>query len=320
MPLLQANVAIVGGSGFIGQALASTLASRGKSVRVITRKRESAKALWLLPKVEIVEADPHDEASLYEALENAESVVNLVGVLHSKPGKPWGPDFDAAHVKLPARIARCMNRRKIRRLVHISALGAAEHAPSMYLRSKAAGEAALRANQGIDLTILRPSVVFGPDDQFLNLFAKLQKFSPVIPLATPHARFQPIDVRDLSTAIANCLENPATIGKQYECVGPDVLTLYEIVHWAGVYAGCPRPIIPLPDGAAWAQAWVMEHLPGKPLMSRDNLASASIPNVGSAPLSPELGIEKPHSLHAVAPTYLGNESPRQRLSDRRAKT
>jgi uncharacterized protein YbjT (DUF2867 family) len=320
MPLLQANVAIVGGSGFIGQALASTLASRGKSVRVITRKRESAKALWLLPKVEIVEADPHDEASLYEALENAESVVNLVGVLHSKPGKPWGPDFDAAHVKLPARIARCMNRRKIRRLVHISALGAAEHAPSMYLRSKAAGEAALRANQGIDLTILRPSVVFGPGDQFLNLFAKLQKFSPVIPLATPHARFQPIDVRDLSTAIANCLENPATIGKQYECVGPDVLTLYEIVHWAGVYAGCPRPIIPLPDGAAWAQAWVMEHLPGKPLMSRDNLASASIPNVGSAPLSPELGIEKPHSLHAVAPTYLGKESPRQRLSDRRAKT
>ncbi len=320
MPLLQADVAIVGGSGFIGEALASTLASRGKSVRIVTRKREHAKNLWLLPKIEIVEADPHDEAALYEALENAHSVVNLVGVLHSKPGKPWGPDFDAAHVKLPARIARCMNRRKIKRLVHVSALGAAEHAPSMYLRSKAAGEAALRANQGIDLTILRPSVVFGPGDQFLNLFAKLQKFSPVIPLATPHARFQPIDVRDLANAIANCLENPATIGKQYECVGPDVLTLYEIVHWAGVYAGCPRPIIPLPDGAAWMQAWIMENLPGKPLMSRDNLASASIPNVGSAPMSPDLGIEKPHSLHAVAPTYLGKESPRQRLSDRRAKT
>ena len=320
MPLLQADVAIVGGSGFIGQALASALASRGKSVRIITRKREHAKALWPLPKIEIVEANAHDEAELFEALENAQSVVNLVGVLHSKPGKPWGPDFDAAHVKLPARIARCMNRRKIRRLVHVSALGAAEHAPSMYLRSKAAGEAALRANQGIDLTILRPSVVFGPGDQFLNLFAKLQKLSPFIPLATPHARFQPIDVRDLANAIANCLESAATIGKHYECVGPDVLTLYEIVHWAGVYAGCPRPIFPLPDGAAWVQAWIMENLPGKPLMSRDNLASASIPNVGSAPMSPELGIEQPHSLHAVAPTYLGKESPRQRLSDRRAKT
>lgn len=320
MPLLQADVAIVGGSGFIGQALASALASRGKSVRIITRKREHAKALWPLPKIEIVEANAHDEAELYEALENAQAVVNLVGVLHSKPGKPWGPDFDAAHVKLPSRIARCMNRRKIKRLVHVSALGAAEHAPSMYLRSKAAGEAALRANQGIDLTILRPSVVFGQGDQFLNLFARLQKFSPFIPLATPHARFQPIDVRDLANAIANCLENHATIGKQYECVGPDVLTLYEIVHWAGVYAGCPRSIVPLPDGAAWVQAWIMENLPGKPLMSRDNLASASIPNVGSAPMSADLGIEKPQSLHAVAPTYLGKESPRQRLSDRRAKT
>lgn len=320
MPLLQADVAIIGGSGFIGQALAATLASRGKSVRVITRKREHAKALWPLPKIEIVEADPHDEAALYQALENAHSVVNLVGVLHSKPGKPWGPEFDTAHVKLPARIARCMNRRHIRRLIHISALGASEHAPSMYLRSKAAGEAALRANHGIDLTIIRPSVVFGPGDQFLNLFARLQRFAPVIPLATPHARFQPIDVRDLANAIANCLDSSITVGKHYECVGPEVLTLYEIVHWAGVYAGCPRPIIPLPDGAAWAQAWIMEHLPGKPLMSRDNLASASVPNVASGPMSPELGIDKPHSLHAVAPAYLGNESPRQRLSTRRAKT
>lgn len=320
MALLHADVVIVGGSGFIGRALASVLISRGQSVRIITRRREQARDLWLLPKIEIVEANPHDEAALYDAFENADRVVNLVGVLHSKAGKPWGADFDTAHVKLPARIARCMNRRKIRRLVHISALGAADHAPSMYLRSKAAGEAALRANQNIDLTILRPSVVFGADDQFMNLFARLQKFAPIIPLATPHARFQPIDVRDLASAIANCLDNPATIGKNYECVGPDVLTLYELVHWAGVYAGCPRPIIPLPDSAAWMQAWIMENLPGKPLMSRDNLASASVPNVGSAPMSPDLGIDHPLSIHAVVPTYLGKESPRARLSDRRAKT
>ena len=320
MALLHADVVIVGGSGFIGSALASVLISRGQSVRIITRRREQARDLWLLPKIEIVEANPHDEAALYDAFENADRVVNLVGVLHSKAGKPWGADFDTAHVKLPARIARCMNRRKIRRLVHISALGAADHGPSMYLRSKAAGEAALRANQNIDLTILRPSVVFGADDQFMNLFARLQKFAPIIPLATPHARFQPIDVRDLASAIANCLDNPATIGKNYECVGPDVLTLYELVHWAGVYAGCPRPIFPLPDSAAWMQAWIMENLPGKPLMSRDNLASASVPNVGSAPMSPDLGIDHPLSIHAVVPTYLGKESPRARLSDRRAKT
>ena len=320
MSLLHADVVLIGGTGFIGQALASVLISRGKSVRVITRKRAQARDLWLLPKIEVIEANPHDEAELYAALEHADAVVNLVGVLHSKTGKPWGPEFDVAHVKLPARIARCMNRRKIRRLVHLSALGAADHAPSMYLRSKAAGEAALRANQNIDVTILRPSVVFGADDKFLNLFARLQRFAPVIPLATPHARFQPIDVRDLANAIANCLDNPATIGKHYECVGPEVLTLYELVHWAGVYAGCPRPIIPLPDSAAWIQAFVMENLPGQPLLSRDNLASASVPNVGSAPMSPDLGIERPLSLHASAPTYLGNASPRGRLPERRAKT
>lgn len=320
MSLLHADVVIIGGSGFIGRALAATLVSRGKSVRVITRSRERARELWTLPKIEIIEANPHDESELYRVLENASSVVNLVGVLHSKPGKPWGPEFDTAHVKLPARIARCMVRQKIRRLIHISALGAGDQAPSMYLRSKAAGEAALRANQNIDVTILRPSVVFGAGDQFLNLFARLQKLAPIIPLATPHARFQPVDVRDLSAAIANCLDNPITIGKNYEVIGPDVLSLYEIVHWAGVYAGCARPILPLPDSVAWMQAWVMENLPGKPLLSRDNLASASVPNIGSGPMSPELGIEQPLSLHAVAPTYLGHASPRARLSDRRAKT
>lgn len=320
MALLHADVVLVGGSGFIGRSLASILISRGQSVRVITRNREQAKELWLLPRIEIVQASPHDEADLYNAFENADAVVNLVGVLHSKPGKPWGPDFDAAHVKLPARIARCMNRRKIRRLIHISALGAADQAPSMYLRSKAAGEAALRANQNIDVTILQPSVVFGADDQFMNLFARLQRFAPIVPLATPHARFQPIHVTDLANAIANCLEKPSTIGKNYECVGPDVLTLYELVHWAGAYAGCPRPIIPLPDGVAWMQAWIMENLPGKPLLSRDNLASASVPNIGSAPMSADLGIPNPSSIHAVIPTTLGGESPRQRLSHRRAKT
>lgn len=212
-------------------------------------------------RIEIVEANPNEEASLYEALENADAVINLVGVLHSKTGRPWGPDFDSAHVKLPARVARCMNRRKISRLIHVSAIGAADQAPSMYLRSKAAGEAALRANQSLQLTILRPSVVFGPEDQFMNLFGRMQKILPVIPLATPHARFQPIAVEDLASAIANCLDQPTTAGKLYECIGPEVLTLYELVHWAGVYAGCPRPIIPLPDGAAWVQAWIMENLP-----------------------------------------------------------
>ncbi|NBT75382.1 MAG: complex I NDUFA9 subunit family protein [Betaproteobacteria bacterium] len=308
------DVAILGGSGFIGQALAASLVKNlptGRlAVRVITRAREKCRDLWSLPGIEVVEVDTRQEPALAEALTGAQAVVNLVGVLHSRPGRPWGPEFDEAHVKLPSRLARCMTSLGIRRLIHISALGVSDHAPSMYLRSKAAGEAALRGTINLDLTVLRPSVVFGPKDQFLNLFARLQRFLPVVPLATPHARFQPIYVNDLVTAIGACLHKPSTAGRVLECVGPDVLSLYEIVHWAGEYSGHPRPILPLPDGVSWLQALVMEHLPGPPLLSRDNLASATVPNVASGPMDPDLDLPNPVSLHSVAPQFLGEASDR----------
>ena len=312
---------IVGGAGFIGQAIAAELVSRAGgaagAVRILTRSRSRARALWSLPGIEIVTLDPREEGALGDALAGASQVVNLVGLLHSKPGRPWGPDFDEAHVKLPSRLARCMTRQGVRRLIHISALGVSDHAPSMYLRSKAAGEAALRGVHGLDLTILRPSVVFGPGDQFLRLFARLQAIMPIVPLATPHAKFQPVYVGDLAHAVCNAIENPKTIGQVYDVGGPDVLSLYEIVHWAGVYSGHPRPILPLPDSLSWLQALVMEHLPGRPLISRDNLASASVPNVSAEPMSAALGIRAPMSLHAMAPLFLGGQTVRGRLLQRR---
>ncbi len=316
-------VAVLGGSGFIGQALCAHLAreSQGtaRTLRVITRSREKAKPLWSLPGVEIVQANIQQEADLAEALHGASAVVNLVGVLQSRNGKPWGPEFDESHVRLASRLARCMTRQGIRRLVHVSALGASDQAPSMYLRSKAAGEAALRGTLNLDLTILRPSVIFGPGDQFLNLFARMQSFLPVVPLASAHAKFQPIYIGDMVAIIARCLQAPVTHGRVYECVGPEVLSLYEIVHWAGFYSGHPRPIFPLPDGLAWLQALIMEHLPGRPLLSRDNLASASVPNIGQGPMAAELGITNPVGLHAIAPAMLGGQTPRGRLITRRAR-
>jgi len=316
-------IAVLGGSGFIGQALCAHLAREAhgtaRTLRVITRSREKAKALWSLPGVEILQANVQQEADLAEALHGVSAVVNLVGVLQSRSGRPWGPEFDESHVRLASRLARCMTRQGVRRLVHISALGASDQAPSMYLRSKAAGEAALRGTLNLDLTILRPSVVFGPGDQFLNFFAKMQAFLPVVPLASAHAKFQPIYVGDLVQIISRCLQASQTRGKVYECVGPEVLSLYEIVHWAGVYSGRPRLIFPLPDGLAWLQALIMEHLPGRPLLSRDNLASASIPNIGQGPMAPELGITNPVSLHAIAPAMLGGQTPRGRLIARRAR-
>jgi NADH dehydrogenase len=316
-------IAVLGGSGFIGQALCAHLARQSlgtaRTLRVITRSREKAKSLWSLPGVEILEADVQQEAALADALEGVSAVVNLVGVLQSRSGRPWGPEFDESHVRLASRLARCMTRQGVRRLIHISALGASDQAPSMYLRSKAAGEAALRGTLNLELTILRPSVVFGPGDQFLNLFAKMQAVLPLVPLASAPANFQPFYVGDLVRIITRCLQSAETRGKVYECVGPEVLSLYEIVHWAGFYSGHPRPIFPLPDGLAWLQALIMEHLPGRPLLSRDNLASASVPNIGQGPMSAELGITSPVSLHAIAPAMLGGQTPRGRLMARRAR-
>lgn len=314
-------ICILGGTGMIGRTLASRLVSeaggQAGTVRILTRSRLRAQALWMLPGIEIVETPTLDDATLESALKGCSAVVNLVGVLQSRSGRPWGPDFDEAHVKLSGRLSRAMTRAGVRRLVHISALGAQTDAPSMYLRSKAAGEAALRGSRDLDLTMLRPSVVFGPEDQFVNLFARLSKMLPILPLVTPHARFQPIHVEDLVTAVVSCLNKPQTIGQVYELGGPEVFTLYEIAHWAGVYSGHPRPILPLPDALAYLQALVFEAMPGKPLMSRDNLASASVPNVLSGPLAPELGLPHPMSLHAAAPSFLGEETPRLRLLRRR---
>lgn len=302
------SVAILGGTGFIGRALCNRLSqldSGPREIRVLTRSRGRARALWILPKLQVLEVDYLDEASLAEGLQGCEAVVNLVGLLHSRPGKPWGPDFDEAHVRLPARLARSMARHQIRRLIHISALGVSSSAPSMYLRSKAAGEALLRGAESIDLTILRPSVVFGPEDQFVRLFAKLSRWLPIIPLASPHARFQPIYVGDLVQAITQCLQEPRAIGQVFEIAGEDVLTLYEVVHWAATYSGHPRIILPLSDGLAQLQALVMEHLPGPTLVSRDNLASANIPSLASGPMSPLLNLGPLTRFHSAVPKMLG---------------
>lgn len=321
MQTTQVQTTLIGGTGMIGRALAARLVTeaqgRSGAVRVLVRRRAKAKDIILLPGIDIVEVDLRDEHALEQALVGSASVVNLVGVLQSSTGKPWGKEFDEAHVKLPSRLGKAMLRAGVKRLVHVGALGVSEQAPSMYLRSKAAGEAALRGLRDLQLTVLRPSVVFGPEDQFTRLFARLMAMAPILPLATPHAQFQPIAIHDVVTAISSCLRSPETIGKTYELTGPDVMTLYEIVHWVGIYSHQPRPILPLPDALSWLQAVLMELLPGQPLMSRDNLASASVPNIASAPLAPELGIGAPTSFHALAPNYLGGDTPRDRLLDRR---
>ncbi|KAB0649256.1 complex I NDUFA9 subunit family protein, partial [Burkholderia territorii] len=220
-----------------------------------------------------------------------------------------------AHVALPAALAAACVEVGVRRVLHMSALGADSQGPSMYQRSKGDGEAALHAVAATDslaLTIFRPSVVFGPGDAFLNTFANLQRTLPVLPLAMPDAQFQPVFVGDVVRAFVNTLDLAAAHGKTYELGGPTVYTLEQLVRYCGTLVGRQARIVRLPDALAQLQARVFECLPGEPVITRDNLASMSVPNVLSGPLAPELGIA-PASLESIAPAYLGHAARRSRF-------
>lgn len=312
------DILVLGGSGFVGRHVCEKLVerNRGGGGRILVPSRRPARArhIQLLPTVEVVRADVHDPAQLQRLVAQCDAVVNLVGILHGRPA-----DFERVHVGLPRQLAEACRAAGGRRVVHLSALGAAPDAPSHYLRSKAGGEAALQAGPGVAWTVLRPSVIFGEDDRFLNLFASLQRRLPVIPLASARARFQPVWVEDVARAAVTCLDRPDSIGRIYQCTGPGTFTLAELVRLAGQWSGHPRPVWPLPAALGRLQAWVMECLPGEPLLSRDNLDSMKLDQVarGDLPGLAELGIV-PVSLAPVASQYLRGWSLRSRYDLHRA--
>ena len=313
------RICVLGGTGFVGTSLLERLVRAGDggaSIHVIvpTRRAAHGNRVRFLPGVEPRVLDVHDDKALLRALGDCDAVVNLVAILHGSAA-----EFERVHVALPQRLARLCAAVGVRRVVHVSALGVGGgNEPSHYLRSKAQGEAVWKAS-GLDVTLLRPSVMFGADDKFLNLFAHLQSLFPLVPLAASDAKFQPVWVEDVAEAIVRCLQRPATIGQTIECAGPDVMTLGEIVRAAGRWSGHERPVLPLPLGIGKLQALAMELLPGVPLMSRDNLDSAQVPNVasGTLPGLESLGIT-PTALAAIAPGYLGKTDGRTKLDALRA--
>jgi uncharacterized protein YbjT (DUF2867 family) len=309
---------ILGGTGFVGRSICEKLVERSGGadgrLRIATRRFPRARHLQLLPTVEIACGDMHDEAVLARMLRDTDAVINLTGILHGSEA-----DFERVHVRLPARLGAACKAAGVRRIVHVSALGAAPDAPSRYQRSKARGEEALKAD-GLDLTILRPSVIFGERDRFLNLFATLQSIFPLMPLASAAARFQPVWVDDVASAVVRSLDDPTTIGTTIECCGPRIYSLQELVRSAGEWSGAPRPVLPLPAAIGRLQALFMELLPGKALMSRDNIDSMRVANIASGKLPglERLGIE-PSPLEAIAPRYLGHVSGEKRLEAWRAR-
>jgi NADH dehydrogenase len=309
---------ILGGTGLVGRSVCEKLVERSGGadgrLRVATRGFPRARHLQLLPTVEIACGDVHDEATLARLLRDSDAVINLVAILHGSEA-----EFERVHVRLPARLATACKAAGVRRVVHVSALGAATDAPSRYLRSKARGEEALKA-AGVDLTILRPSVIFGERDRFLNLFATLQSIFPVLPLASAGARFQPVWVDDVASAVVRAIDDPTTIGTTIECCGPRIYTLEELARLAGELSGARRPVLALPALLGRLQALFMELLPGKPMMSRDNIDSMAVANVASGKLPglERLGIE-PSPIEAIAPRYLGHVSGEKRLEAWRSR-
>ena len=312
------NVLLIGGSGFVGSHVAHVLSERGYGVTVPTRRRERAKHLLPLPTTDVVEANVNDAAELARLMAGQDAVINLVGVLHSRNGTPYGRDFAQAHVELPKKIVAAAGKAGVKHLLHVSALKADRSGPSQYLRSKADGEAAVRdAGSELARTIFRPSVIFGPGDSFLNMFADLARRFPVLPLGRADARFQPVYVEDVAASMADSLSDLESFGKTYELCGPKVYTLRQLVEYAVELVGVSRPIIGLPDGLAFLQAMMLEFAPGKTLMSRDNFQSLQVDSICAGCTLP-FG-RQPTALESVAPAYLGHHVPRARYYPFREK-
>jgi NADH dehydrogenase len=315
---MDKNILVLGGTGFVGTHVCEKLVQRGWTVTVPTRRLHRAQALQMLPGLTVLEMDVHDATALANAVRGHDAVVNLVAILHGNAAA-----FDRTHVVLPQKLAKACRASGVGRLVHVSALGVSDQrpgsSPSEYLRSKGRGEAALLhpadAAHRLDVRVLRPSVIFGAGDRFLNTFAALQAIFPVVPLACAHARFQPVWVEDVASAVVHLLEDAVPLQPDrpriVEACGPQVYTLAELVRLAGrlsgVAHGRSRPIIPLPLWLGRLQAALMELSPGEPLMSRDNIASMQVDNVasGSVPGLEALGIQ-PAPLEPVARRYLAH--------------
>jgi uncharacterized protein YbjT (DUF2867 family) len=291
------RVVVVGGSGFAGRHVVAQLAAAGHAVVVPTRRRESAKHLILLPTVEVVEMDVYDRAALARLFTGATGVANLVGILNES-GRAT---FARSHVELVRTLTTACAAAGVRRFLQMSALHADPAGPSQYQRSKGEAEAIVKASS-LAWTIFRPSVIFGPEDSFLNLFAQLARLLPVVALGSPNARFQPVYVGDVARCMTHALTDDATIGQSYDLCGPTAYTLRELVRYVGQVSGAERPIIPLGPRLSRLQATVLEMLPG-PLMSRDNLASMTRDNVCDCAFPAIFGIV-PTALEAIAPEYL----------------
>ena len=311
----SASVCVLGGSGFVGSQLAGLLVNEGYSVRIPTRNRQNARKLLVLPGVETVQADVHDERSLSKLLNGSDIVINLVGIIKEKGHR--GKGFRIAHTELSEKLVMACQENGIERLIQLSTLKAnAEHSSSYYLRTKGQAEKILKdlTSEELHLTIFQPSVIFGPEDTFINRIARSLKGSPVLPLPRPKTQLAPVFVGDVAAAIVRSLENSQTHGKTYQLCGPKTYSLSEIIAYVRDLLGLKRTIIGLPNFLSPLYASVTNYLiPGKPF-SLDNLRSMAVGGVCTKSGLDLLGV-KATSLETFVPQYLDPKNhPQQQFS------
>ncbi len=304
------QICIIGGSGFVGRHLCAHLLKQGWRIRVLTRNTEAAKDIRVLPGIELRQADIRDPVALAAQFQGQTAVINLVGILNER--RRGG--FQAAHVELPRRIVDACRTAGVRRLLHMSALKAdLADPPSEYLRSKGEGERLVLAAEDLDVTVFRPSVIFGPEDDFFNRFARLLGLAPgVFPLACAKARFAPVYVDDVAEAFVRALRIKETFGQGYELCGPKPYSLHEIVAYVAHLKGLRRHIIDLGPRLSQLQARLMEFLPGKPF-TRDNYRSTLCDSLCKSRFPEIFGIT-PTAVEAVVPGYLGPREQNHYLS------
>ena len=303
----EGSILVLGGTGFVGRHVVDRLVAAVYKVIVPTRRFDKARFLQVLPTVALVSGDVNRAETLTRLVAGSGAVVNLVGILN----ETRGVTFQKAHVDFARAVTAACRSAGVRRLIQMSALNADPNGPSRYLRSKGEAEAIVAAS-GLDWTIFRPSVIFGREDRFLNLFATLLDYAPVIALANPDARFQPVYVGDVAQCVTEALPRPSTYGRIYPLCGPSVYSLRELVRYVGAVTGKVRPIIGLGPTLSRMQASVLEHLPGS-LLTRDNLLSMQKDSTCDGESVAALGVI-PQALEYIVPSYLGPNALRSRYS------
>jgi uncharacterized protein YbjT (DUF2867 family) len=308
------RIVLLGATGFVGHHLLARLSASGHDCLALSRHRMSCRDLSIIPRVEVRQGDVYDRDRLGRIFGGADAVVNMVGILNESGRR--GKGFHKAHVELTEGVLEACRKAGVRRLIQVSALNAGK-GKSHYLRTKGEAEARIRSAEDIDGTILQPSVIFGAGDSFFTRFAGLLKAAPVLPLACPAARMQPVWVGDVAAVATRALEDDSTVGETLVLVGPRDYSLRELVDFTASTVGSKARIIGLPDWASRLQGRIMDFVPGKPF-STDNYLSLQTDNTSDENSLPRFGIA-PRSIESVVPQYIGISPRQQRLDQCRKR-